>query len=727
MRKIFSYFVLALCLFVSTQMKAETKVAELTIGDGSPEDVTNLWDALQKIRENANTTATIKLVAGAELAPGYVGEEKDALSGLKDRVSLNNGENITINLNGNTMQQSLRFNLVHASITLTGKGTINSTIAQPYNAYGSANAYESYGYCAITIGKDVTLNANGGVCAIALFPNDYLLKVNTGTPYANMHGPAGGTTIDIYGKIYSTKTCISSNGQLNCKEGNIPVVTVHKDAVLTADSKTKGEAGIYGPGYAKYIIEGEVSGATGIYAKAGQWELNDATIIATGDYQTPIANGNGFDSNGDAVVFDSHGSYAGGIQVSISGDTKIESDKGHALQEVVTKGEETTQYIEIASGTFSGDLGAIEVSNLGKDGNVVEVQGGTFTSDVTNFIDQTKGGFFVKSVDENGNEVFVISNTGSESSVSWTSDLLNATADSYVKLTSEVATEVNVNENITCAYLAVEGLDKVIVKKGYTLTVGEVVLGENGVIEVESGAKLLVTGDKGLYSPAPENLILKADADGMATFVFKPTVGSNKSPKATVEYYAANARAMGNSNYCWDIFVSPFATMESIQSNMSSAIQKDGEPGAYVAYQIWNGSEWANTNNTTLPSQVEAFQPIAVSAMSDKEKGYVTFTMTGQLQGNISGAFNLQNKYNFMGNGYIAEMSASQLLADIKEQGDKVEDAVWYWDPMGQTFLPVEKIDEYQIKALDFFILKAKSATPVAFDYEKLIFDANKE
>lgn len=148
-----------------------------------------------------------------------------------------------------------------------------------------------------------------------------------------------------------------------------------------------GEAGIYHPQKGTLnITGGTVSGTTGIYMKSGTANITGATISGTGPNAKPVANGNGADSTGDAIIMDSKTGYAGDMVLNLGAGNTITSTNGYALQ-VANTDVDTTNVValNITGGNFTGNPDAVKLSKQFKDAvadaNInasASITGGTF-------------------------------------------------------------------------------------------------------------------------------------------------------------------------------------------------------------------------------------------------------------------------------------------------------------------------------------------------------------
>lgn len=248
MRKIYSLMLIAAGLLIGTSLQAQTNVCELTL-NGSTDAYTNIEDAIIAVvnaaveknstAEEDSTSATIKLLNHATVAykEGMnvkgVNEKayKSFVSGKTDRIGLDHGERITLDLNGFTLTANMRFYLSHASLYVVGKenSKLISNVPQCILLMGDNSTMDApYTYCHAVLGENVVVTDN----QYYTFAMYYISGFELGKEPAY-----GGIQIDIYGQIYSglpVGTC--GNMQVPNQDNagnkisgiNIPIVNIHK-------------------------------------------------------------------------------------------------------------------------------------------------------------------------------------------------------------------------------------------------------------------------------------------------------------------------------------------------------------------------------------------------------------------------------------------------------------------------------------------------------------------
>lgn len=362
MRKLYSLVLIAAGLLIGTNSWAAFQIGSTTYGslneavgaanDGDEIKVTSPSLIAEKVTLNANKHVVLNLGA-FDLEVTYAGvASKDAAIEVKQGV-----------------------------LEITGvEGTISSDQAKIYDLirlYGTSNAVDAKTgtpYSQVIIGAGVTIQ------------ND---KFNALTITQNADKLANGARIDVYGNLNAQKYGIKVNGGVKDPQGEArtysPFVYVHAGAVVaTLDNSTNAVAA-YSSGYARWLIEGTCTGATGLYVRSGNVELVNATIASSATYDDPApGKKSGVEAGGSAIVVESNNKYQGGIQVTIAGNTTVTAQSGYAIEETVPVSSDNTEVenIIIESGTITGGVGAIIVSQKTVENpeSDVTIYGGTITA-----------------------------------------------------------------------------------------------------------------------------------------------------------------------------------------------------------------------------------------------------------------------------------------------------------------------------------------------------------
>lgn len=120
------------------------------------------------------------------------------------------------------------------------------------------------------------------------------------------------------------------------------------------------------------VVGSTVSGYDGIAIKGGSVSIVDSTITGKGAKADPGFSTNGFVDTGDAVYIETN--YGWGIELEISGDSKLTSVNGYSLQ--VYEPDATNVSVKIHSGTFKEPQpDAYIAEGSVKDGNIVRESG----------------------------------------------------------------------------------------------------------------------------------------------------------------------------------------------------------------------------------------------------------------------------------------------------------------------------------------------------------------
>ena len=542
---------------------------------------------------------------------------------------------------------------------------------------------------AATTGKSYGIKLNGGLKS-SLKENETFMNsncwymdeayaktyANAATPVAKQgKTPAQNQTYTVTGSYYD-------NHKLDTIDA--PFLYVHSSAHITAASNLNEATAVYCSGYGKTLIEGECKGNSGVNIKSGTVELHDAVITGTANDYSNVQPGNHATGSGGIVVNSVDG-RAGGIEVVISGDTKVSTTVGYAIEETVNKttGGSDVSSIAIQGGTIEGgDKGAIALTTDGEA--ATEVTGGNIggtasvdgtTVDVSTLVPNT-GGYHTTEVIVDGKPTIVVSQGETPGEVD------DAATDSEHSIMNATETSITwtgvenqiIDGNKTLDYLEMNLTtgttpkapvpQQLTIESGYTLTVGRVVLGEAAVIIVKPGAKFIVTGEQGIVAPSVGNIVLQASATDQAVFLFNPAVTSNRHPNATVQMYAKAHHAADGTWYSQHFGIPTFETPAITWA-----------PGTTYLYK-WGESGWVNI---TALSQLEPFIGYSINNTSTTAAGVYTFK--GELNGNTDAPLKfVKPEYNLVANSYAAPMDLKAVFTDIQSQyGNAVELTAWIY------------------------------------------------
>ena len=742
MRKIYSIVLMATALLIGANMQA-----------GSVSTWDDLKTALQAGGE-VTLSADINVTADnvATWRGIWIGSE--SVDGTAPTAVLDlNGHNIIINSGnyqskGVTQEQALNpFAITKGSLTIKSatpakiqvvKGqSIISKSTNVFSVFGAddANKVDPKGnnpFTYLEIGANVTVETqNGTVVAIdALKVGHAAVGSNTNYttyPTGKTSGYAYGARIEIEGTLISQgaeSTTISTDKKTGLKSyGNkcygikvnglvlsptvdenkkyAPYVHIHPSAVLQSDNRSgfigevaimAGSAAVYASGFAQWLIEGNCSGATGVYIGSGIVTLNDAQVKSAADEYDAAGAGGHANGSGSAIVINSRSNYQGEVTVTVTGDTKAESTSGYALEEVVntTNNESKVENINIQGGTFEGGAaGALVITQATATEATVNVTGGNVegtgnigTDGLAEYLNN-QGGTHATLVDDgSGHTILVISegdaptgaadfNSDATASVKWTGSSKDITGTFALK-------ELEASE-ATAQVLTI--------KENATFTVERVVLGAKAQIIVEAGAKFIVTGEQGIVAPVVSNIVLKNEGALLAadrkhaTFLFNPAVTSNKHPNATVEL-TTYAFVNGSADYQWERFGVPtwnalkdIATESTVRTRFTVY---EGTAWKELGYLNPSGSE-ATVNKADFN---KPFATYNLLAYRNSSAAAPTYTFAGELVGNMNSELNVTTYWTPFTNSYSANLNVPALYAAVKA-ASIIDEYIYIAEPQG--------------------------------------------
>jgi len=325
---------------------------------------------------------------GARIGDRYFENLEDAITASKstDTITLtgnaaldetlNINKTVNINLNNFTISSDEKVFLVQGgSLNLSGTGKIKETNPN-YGAImviGSEDPSKD-DFSTISVGSGITLEGWSGVFISQTNGKSYGVLVNMNGKINAVDDKNGDTGIGIY-----------VNG--NIKDNvNAPVINLGNDAQINSTG-----TGIYAAGYATYNINGAyISGVeSGIGVKSGIFNILDATIMGTGNDETPTnGNNNGINASGVAIQIESNNGYKGNIEIDIKKGS-FKSKNSYVLYEYVVNNTSTkVKDINISGGTFisEADKDVISVSASFKNNHHEFISGGTYSSNPNDFL-----------------------------------------------------------------------------------------------------------------------------------------------------------------------------------------------------------------------------------------------------------------------------------------------------------------------------------------------------
>ena len=693
MKKLYSIVLMATALLVSTNVKAV--------------DVAT-FEALQ----TAITDAPAATLTAITLT--------DDISATA-QIDINGGKNVEINLNNHEISSNSRIVVDNGQLTLKGNGTLTSSTI-PIDMRGSYADVANYSVVTVENGVNVVSTCAWGIC---LFQNSQ--KDENKKP---SHGY--GLVLNFDGHMQATAaseaTAIWVLGNIQQKTVNIPQVHIGPHAVVVA---ADNGVGLYGGGYAIYDIQGQISGGAGIYAKAGVYNISgDAVITATSPtYTAPTANGNGFSGGmGCGIVSDSKNGYAGGMEITITGNATVQSETtgGYSLLETKTDATQTkTESLVIESGTFNGNIST--TAELQEEVKVNgTITGGTFDTDITGYLNNVTG--VVTPVDDgNGNTVYVIEEKPNADP--WITDIASATAASYVRLTGSYSATLAADAQ--AKYLVMQDNAKIIVPAGKKMTVGEVVMGQNTVIEVQAGGKLIITDAQGLVANYASNIVLHASETEQAIFLFNPAVTSNRNPKATVEFISRSF--VDGSNYAAQRFGIPthnaLTSIDAVDPADPTVKVRARFYNFDYANNTWNSLGYINgTGSDPELDLANLANPFEFYQMYNyRTTAGTKVIMKGALVGNENPQLNIRgNFWNGFSNSFMAPIDGATLISEIPNTVDK---AFYLYDITSEqqtwesyTLINIE--EQGGIRPMQPFLIRnTLAAADVEVNYEAAVYN----
>lgn len=354
----------------------------------------------------------------------------DTIKLLKDtteRLTLNNGKDITLDLDGHTLSYANQtVSVRHGKLTVNGPGTIkeNSPYLGAILIKGSTNQ-EDTNYSVVNVNGDVTLSGWAPVFVDQNSEKAYGVTVNLdGATLKAQKDTGGDDGVGLY-----------VNGSIK-DNVNAPVIKLENTTI-----DAQGE-GMYLAGYADTTIKGGsiVGTQTGIEIRAGKLAVNDVIVTGNGTPTTVTPNGNGSTTDGVGIAIAQHTTKLP-INVTISGGTI--SGK-YAVYESNPQANDPTSIgqvkLSITGGNFNGSIAAVysqDVKNF--------ISGGLFTTDPSDYCVANKTGI----PSNNRNYPFTIG------SVKQNVEVAPATPNAVAK--TEGITNANVTAAMTASAKAAKG------------------------------------------------------------------------------------------------------------------------------------------------------------------------------------------------------------------------------------------------------------------------------
>lgn len=311
---------------------------------------------------------------------------------LTDDITVK-GQNISIDLNGNTITLKAYIDVFEGSLEFKGNGLIKDdredTNATIY-VYGSTDS-KAVAFATLTVGKDVKIETKR--YGITVWPCEVTEKS------VKKAVPTYGTVVNFNGTIISTNKnagaiTINGNIQNNGKLENAPIINIGKTAVI----KSSADTAMYAAGIGSWNIDGgEFEGNSVIGIKSGKLVINDGVFTAVGDPKTGELYGNGIISTGSAIQIENNDSYAGNMEIVINGGT-FNSNKGLSIYHYppTDKQGNALKSLVINGGNFNAKFKLLDNDN-------VTIEYGKFANEIIGYL---KNGY----IQSNTDGVYSVSN-----------------------------------------------------------------------------------------------------------------------------------------------------------------------------------------------------------------------------------------------------------------------------------------------------------------------------
>lgn len=319
---------------------------------------------------------------------------------LKTAIDAATAENNTITLTDNVVLNEsveIKKSGVNLVIDLGGK-----TIS------GSSQLFDIYSPVTFKNGTiDVTYNGSASICVMWLNGGAKLALENYVIVNAAKSAGATGSVfaVGLYNDCDEAELTI--NGKITGDNG----ATIN-GTITTNTNKVTVNGTIDVAGHALYLAGNGITdinngacvkGDAGIEIRAGVLNINGGTVESTGTYSAPIANGNGTTARGAALIVAEHTTNQG-ITVNVnSGNIKAASNgKAIAASDPENKGGDDVK-LNVAGGNV---VGGIQVEESIEAAKPVAVTGGTFSTDVKEYLAEGK------ILQKNGDTYTAVTNSG---------------------------------------------------------------------------------------------------------------------------------------------------------------------------------------------------------------------------------------------------------------------------------------------------------------------------
>lgn len=718
MKKIYSLVLLATTLLFSTNAMAQN-VCTL---DGV--EKSTLLEAINAANASAEADHTIVLIADVSISDPALGTNT-----LAQNYSLNraqqlviSGKNITLDLNGHSINAGLGFSLGDpykttkgADRTLTGNaddyrtalfilykgrfdiigsGTINNGIKQSGIAVaiaGSDNA-EATNFSVLNVGKDATLlggNDGMGIYIDHYHETSYKATECRCIPHpqslpdgisAAVRNKAYGVVANVAGRVYGGQYGIQISGNVDKRPTDseleaiksatpeeqaaffapYPTVNLLAGSLVYAEPNLEAATGIYAAGYGNWNLAGTVQGSTGAYMKSGNVDIVQGAVIES----TNTANYT------ETETGKKSGIKAGGSAVVIEA-TKFYAG-GNSLD---IKGGDI-----IAASGYAIDENRDVSTPVGNNGNNITITAGNFkggdegllktTDEVKEKIKEegtiTGGVFDAQEIQEylpNINGYIQYADGG----------------DNKYQVVPIPATEEIQNDPATAAddsYVKMEGTTSFTVANGETRTFAALMLtSDDNVVRVKDGGKLVVSnaatilGNAKIIVEAGGQFIIEGAQGLIADNVNQLTI---EAQEGKMGLFMINPDVSANTT--------PAATVELVTKaykNGSNYVwQRIGVPAvngitassivkSVASYlQYWDDQQGKYVGISGPSHLLLPFQGLSLT--NDATAPGQKYKFPCNLVGNTNGGLNLVGRWTSFANSYTANIDLQALLHDMK-------------------------------------------------------------
>lgn len=347
---------------------------------------------------------------------------------VNNKIIISGKKNITLDLGGHNVTFSTLktfFYVNNATFTVNGGGSIKEANAYFAPIMMTGGPAESANYTIVNVKNGVILEGWAGM----------FIDQNNGNNYGMVFNAENATLMGKNDTNGDAGVGLYVNGEIKANANNVEISLTNATVSGTGD-------GMYLAGAANTTINGGsvTSSCTGIEIRAGSLTLNNCNVTGGNGSVTTNANGNGSTSDNVALAVIQHTTRLP-IHVEINGGTF----KGTAalLESNPQKNpEEATKQVGIIvnGGNFEGMVCKAEP----KDGSSLGVMGGSFNSDVTDYVHASP------TVKDNNGKYYVGSTAKNavENAESGSFEVLAASADETLNVKPGVTIVNNSNTTI---------------------------------------------------------------------------------------------------------------------------------------------------------------------------------------------------------------------------------------------------------------------------------------